>query len=383
MTRRPPSMPEPTHPPTPPGVSLTGFGYAFFAYDAGLAIDLAAASLTLGEARHRQITVQRRRAAPWLAYEPAPLCITHRLDRSPAGPFAIDPDAECTLFDFGAISVRYRVPIAGRPGTLPALADFLYDNDDLLADSRRRVEEICGALGDAIAKPRLAHLVEDYTVLAVHAWSPACDASELLDREGDALARAVLAEPGGLSPGHVEEALASRASFTRRDAVIVGFDAAVVLDPEPSDVLAVLEHANVELAEMRLLDQQLDLVLERSYRLLQEHGTRRFWPGGPGSHHLRRLAELQMDNAILFENVNNAIKLVGDQYLARVYRLAGARLHLPEWDQTILRKLETAESIYQKIVDAQTARRMELLEIIIVLLIAVSLILPFLPIPGH
>ena len=84
-----------------------------------------------------------------------------------------------------------------------------------------------------------------------------------------------------------------------------------------------------------------------------------------------------MDSAVLFEGVNNSLKLLGDQYLARLYRTAADRFHLAEWDTTILRKLETLDGIYSKISDIVTARRMELLEWIIIVLIAVSIALPF------
>ena len=73
-----------------------------------------------------------------------------------------------------------------------------------------------------------------------------------------------------------------------------------------------------------------------------------------------------------------------DQYLARVYRLASQRFHLAEWDTSILRKLHTLESIYTKIADRATNRRMETLEWIIIVLIAFSILLPFLiSMPQH
>ncbi len=80
----------------------------------------------------------------------------------------------------------------------------------------------------------------------------------------------------------------------------------------------------------------------------------------------------------MFEGVNNAIKLVGDQFLARVYRLASAKFHLPQWDASILRKLSTAQDIYEMIHDTRSARRMEVLELIIVILIAVEIVMPWL-----
>ena len=92
---------------------------------------------------------------------------------------------------------------------------------------------------------------------------------------------------------------------------------------------------------------------------------------------LRRVAELQVDNAALFEGVNNTLKLLGDQYLARVYRLVNRRFHIDDWDASILRKLQTLESIYEKISDQASNRRMEILEWVIIILITFSIALEF------
>jgi hypothetical protein len=81
--------------------------------------------------------------------------------------------------------------------------------------------------------------------------------------------------------------------------------------------------------------------------------------------------------AQLVEGVNNALKLLGDQYRARMYRLVSQRFHLAEWDASIMRKLETLESIYEKIYHRVSTRRLEVLEWIIILLIAISIVLPF------
>ncbi len=50
---------------------------------------------------------------------------------------------------------------------------------------------------------------------------------------------------------------------------------------------------------------------------------------------------------------------------------------MAEWDATIIRKLETLDGIYSKISDLVSARRMELMEWIVIVLIAVEIILPF------
>ena len=71
--------------------------------------------------------------------------------------------------------------------------------------------------------------------------------------------------------------------------------------------------------------------------------------------------------------MNNTLKLLGNQYLARVYRLVNKRFHLEDWDASILRKLQTLESIYGKISDQASNQRMEILESVIVILSTFSI----------
>lgn len=123
------------------------------------------------------------------------------------------------------------------------------------------------------------------------------------------------------------------------------------------------------------LDHQVDQILERSYQLLSRRAGWRAIAFSIPTEERRQLSALQVDSAILLERVTNALKFLGEEYLARLYRLAAGRLHLSEWDGVITRKLATVENIYQKLTDRVTARRMELLEWVIILLIAFEIVL--------
>ena len=59
--------------------------------------------------------------------------------------------------------------------------------------------------------------------------------------------------------------------------------------------------------------------------------------------------------------------------------MVNRRFHLDDWDTSVLRKLETLESIYEKISDQASNRRMEILEWVIILLIEFSIALEFIP----
>jgi hypothetical protein len=87
---------------------------------------------------------------------------------------------------------------------------------------------------------------------------------------------------------------------------------------------------------------------------------------------LREIAQMQLDAAILFEQVANALKLIGEQYLTRVYGLVSRRFHLADWDASITRKLQAIDRTYSRLADRAAARRMEMLEWIIIILIEVQ-----------
>jgi hypothetical protein len=195
---------------------------------------------------------------------------------------------------------------------------------------------------------------------------------------GETLAAAIEAETGvELAAAQRERALSGSISYSPNDLAIVDWNAAVLFDREPDDVVAVLQHANVELLELRILDQELDAILDNADETLAAIARSRVWPGTSSAKLLTRFASAQTDAAVMFEGVNNAIKLLGNQYLARLYRLSAARMDLPSWQASVQRKLEATESLYSKLTDATATKRLETLEWVIIILIAVSIVLPF------
>jgi hypothetical protein len=362
--RNPPSAPEPS--------VQSGACYAFFVYEAAFSINLDRAEQRIHETTQRETIKHKRRAPSYFEYRPPPLRVTQNISPLSLENHRSRDSVDLVVYDFGAVSVVYSLPIQGSLSDLLGLSEELYDNQTLLADSRRRVEEILQVVGDAATEAKIADFVEDYVIFQIEALEPPMNAADLCSGRAQEMAQILRAERQPLSEQEVEDALSSSISFGANDIAIVDWNASLLLDREGDDIRAVLEFANVELLEMRYLDQKLDRALDQAYDTL----TRRTWnlPAVFGSHSsdLRRVAQLQVDSAILFEGVNNTLKLLGDQYLARVYRLVSRRFHLAEWDASILRKLQTLESIYEKISDQVTNRRMELLEWVIIILIAVS-----------
>jgi len=273
------------------------------------------------------------------------------------------------------------MPLAGPLIDLPTLAEALWGNERLLKDARRHVDEVLAELGPSCVRPRVADFVEDYSIFHIEAFTAPCDAAMLWTTHALTVAQVLRAAPHPLSQQEIADATLARLSFGPNDATIIDTDAAIMFDPEGEDIRDVIEFANTQLLEMRFLDHELDDVLEHSYERLLKR-PRRPWPLSVGPD-LRSLARLELDAAILFEQVTNALKLVGDQFLARVYALASRRFHLGEWDTSISRKLQTIDGIYAKMADRAATRRMEMLEWIIILLFVLSIVLSIITLAPH
>jgi hypothetical protein len=354
-----------------------GTCFVTFAYDAARSINLELAERRVHEATQRQTMPHKRRAPSYFEYQPPPLRVSQDTEPVRVSRFVASATVDLLVYDFGAVTATYSFPINGPFSDLLQLSEGLYDNEILLSDSRLRVSHLLQVIGNAANQASVAPVVEDYVVFHIESFAQPFNASRFCLEQGRQIAQVLRAERQVLSDQEVEDAISPRISFGIEDLTIVDWNAALLVDREGEDVRAVLDFANVELLEMRYLDQRLDRALDQAYDALSRPSLNLLRVFGYYSAALRRVAELQVDNAILFEGVNNTLKLLGDQFLARVYRLVNKRFHLEEWDASILRKLQTLESIYEKISDQAANRRMEILEWVIIILIAASIALEF------
>lgn len=348
-----------------------------FAYDIAFAIELAEAQRLLRDASRQSEPLRTRPGKEHFEFHPAPVRAPLRRPPVEVGGRRSTGEIECTLWDFGGAVVTYVFPIEGPVDELAKFGDALHDDKRLPEDARRIAEELLRAIGPAASQGRVAEVVEDYCVYVVEAWaggiSPGVEGAIALDGAG--LARLLRAESGMLSDQETRDALSCVVSYAPDDGAVIDWNGSIIADPSPGDVLAVLEFANVELLEMRALDERLDEALDQAHQASHRKAKRFSLFGRADAAEARRIARMQVEGALLFEGVNNAIKLVGDQHLARVYRMASNRLHLAEWDASILRKLETLESIYQKLSDHRVSQRAETLEWIIIALIAFEVVM--------
>ncbi|MAY73508.1 MAG: hypothetical protein CMJ31_02075 [Phycisphaerae bacterium] len=361
-----------------PPVRIEGHALVFFAFDIGFQVDLDAAEPLVREATRRRVVRARRPAPVWFDYSPPPLRLLVEGETVEVAGLQTDPAAEILIYDFGAALLTYRLPLPPDLAELPRLGTSLYSHAGLEADARLRVARVLDAIRPVVERPRLAEAVEDYAVFAITSWGDNSP-PDILETHRAVIAQAIEAERVTLSKAQILRATDATMTYAESDLAVIDWNAAVLFDAEPDDVISVLQHANIELLELRVLDHELDAILDHADETLAALTSSRFWPAFASSGMLRRFASVQTDAAVMFEGVNNAIKLLGNQYLARLYRVAATRLDLPAWQASVQRKLEATESLYQKMSDSTSTKRLEVLEWVIIILITVSIVLPFTP----
>lgn len=299
-----------------------GVCYLLFAFDLGQSINLDKAAQRIKASFERMKFRKNSRAPKHFDYDPPPLRIAQHGEQINVGKFFTKPQADLTLFDFGGGSVCYEIDLAGPVSHLIELSEVLYDNAHLLDDARKRVAGVLEELGEAIVRANFNESVEDFTVFHIQSLEGDVAPVQLVKDYPRELARLLRAESDDLGEEEVNEAIHARTSYSSKDCAVVDWNSGLFLGQNAQDFVAVMEFCNVELLEMRVLDEQLDDHLEQAYQLLMT--------GKKGGADLSKIARLQVDSVILYEAVENALKLLGDQYLARVYSLASAKFHLPK-----------------------------------------------------
>jgi hypothetical protein len=168
-------------------------------------------------------------------------------------------------------------------------------------------------------------------------------------------------------------------SYLSDDLVIPTWNAALIYDTEAGAhaALEIVEFANSQLLEFRYYDELLEVELGRIYSLLQR---RHWWDALSGRGYIRaahQLNALFIDVNEITDQTQNALKMVGDIYAAKLFHLMASRLGLDPWKASVEEKLKTLNDIYRFAVEQVGIARGHLLELTIIAILVLELVLFF------
>jgi hypothetical protein len=349
---------------------------AVFVFDAGREIDLAVCAV-LAKPMLRPGTEMQSAAGPVSVHiEPPPVRLNVPFEPFDVAGRRVEGTAEAAAYDFGALAVTITVPAEPDLAALRRLASALTGNAAIAAAARAIAHDVCARIAGSISGLALDEMDEEYLVFEITDFSADRPLAELPAACAREFASILRTQAGELSDDEAGRATATWVMQTPNDLALIDWDAALLLHERPDAVRHVLELANVQLLEMRFLDGKLDRLLHAAYDVVSQRTfLRPVFLSDSLREAMRRIAQRQVDAAILFERVSNALKLVGDQYLARVYRGASKRFELDAWHAANVQKLATLDGIYQKLHDRAVSARATVLEWIIILLIAAEIVL--------
>ena len=282
------------------------------------------------------------------------------------------------LFGIGVASVRYEVDLP--PGTGPAdlarLVGAAADSGTLAGGARSEAEGLAARIAPALDDPVTSPLFETYAVVLVGALEVGRGAA---DCEGPDLARVLLGEPpaAGLSARTVEDATRHRFSYSGEDLCVLDWDTAFVVEPDGDrSVPDVLELAAAQLLELRWYDDLFEKELVEVAGLLGRPRASLAWLSvGRYGRVTRRIQHRVVDSVEFVSRVENAVRVVGDLYLARVYRAAVERFRIDNWVAEVVRRQEVAARVSSLLHDEAHSALGHVLELTIIALIVLEIVM--------
>lgn len=285
-----------------------------------------------------------------------------------------------TVWDYGTISVSWHLPL--KPDLsweeLVAISSAIHWKQEIVATidhaSEARVKEVIEFLKPAFQRPSLWNVSEDYTIFYAQELSGVGKAENLLLHSD--IARLLVGESQEkLAPSTAQSILDNVYQYSDNDLCVIDWNSAFVLEPGGQrEIPDVLEFALTHLLEVRFYDDLIDKRLADLYHSVEISRQRTFYKSG-------RALSIEANTRYIeftefMERMGNSLKVVGDFYLARLFRGAIRRFRISDWEESITRKMNLLARVSELLQGEANVRRSHLLEIIIIILIAFEIMTP-------
>lgn len=276
--------------------------------------------------------------------------------------------------EFGVLSLIYEIPL--RAGTdwdeLVALAADLEEGSEIDQLAQDMAREVSERIGDALKKAGTWNVFEDYIIYNFEQFEGDTNATNLISR-ADVPALLLAEDDTELAPRTRELILENTYQYGQGDLALVEWNSALVVEQVPSrDVADILEFAVTHLLEMRFYDDLLDKRLAHLYDDIEKSKGSVF--RAPFAQVYQDASTRYIEFSEFIERVENSLKVVGDFYLATVYRAATRRFRLSDWQQNITRKMNMLAQVSSLLQGEVNIRRSHWMEITIIALIAFEIV---------
>ena len=285
------------------------------------------------------------------------------------------------IFDYGVLSIHFQVPIpAGTPWEQLVALSAKIESDTLIDEAARfRSQELIQLLRPAFRDAHFWDEIEDYVIYFFEELNGIDKAVELIEKAD--VARLILAETQTNLSRSSTQGILDEGTFqyAENDLTLIDWNSAIVIEPSgKKEVPEVIEFVLTHMMEMRYYDGLLDQKLLTIYDAIEKSRSRFF--SNRFSDLSREASARYIEFSEFIERVDNSFKVVGDFYLAKIFRAAGEQFRIPEWEADISRKINIFSNLSELLQGEVNAARSLWLEITIVVLILFELFTTFMKI---
>lgn len=282
-----------------------------------------------------------------------------------------------TFWDYGVVSILFEAQVL-EGSSWKDLIDFsaelgsldrTKEIDDL---AQQKTSDLKQLIFGALKKPAEHELFEDYVIYHLEEVSGISKGTEL-SKKVDLVALIFGEAQDILAHKSREEVLDQALQYSEKDITVIDWNSAVVLDPSGSrDIPDILEFALTQLLELRYFDDVLDRLLVELYDAIETqklYKGLRLGLGGQFAGIARDANSRYIEFSEFVERVDNSLKVVGDFYLAVIFRAAVRRFRISDWHQSVLRKVNILAKVSELLQGEINVHRGLVLEMIIITLI--------------
>lgn len=352
-----------------------GSVFVYRMFDVAEVIDLSVLEANGREERGTSRLRIARSGSQAIIIKNAPVSISLRPQQIAVHGVIHECDVQARVWDYGVVSLQFRIAIP--PGStwaeLVDAAALLDRSDEFERVARERLTELLTIMAPALREPHQWHGTEDYIIYFLEEVSGLeNDAAPLLERAD--VAALLLGEATQPLAERTRRAIAESAyQYWARDLAVIDWNSALVVEPSGvRDIPDVIEFALTHLMELRYYDDLLDERLAALYAAISKSGGS--LSRGNYARLSREAGALFMDISEFLERVENSLKVIGDHYLATIFRASVRRLRLQEWEDNVTRKLELLARVSELLSAQATAHHGHILEWIVIILIAFEIV---------
>mgnify|MGYP000075140481 CR=1 FL=1 len=343
-------------------------------FDVGDEVDLKTASLVLERnASPHRFRVKRRLSN--VIIKEAPLNVSLGSCQFQLAETSFDAEIVAKIWKFGAVSLNFQLKIPlGLPFSKLIEVSKELDDDGFIEElAQQKLKELTAQISSVITNYQIWDSSEDYITYFINSFTDHGVSPKAILASDDAASLILAEDKENLSEQIRSSIRESYVQFGPKDLVLIDWNSAIVIEPSGEmDLPDVLEFALCQLLELEYYDGLLDLRLNNLYNSIEKKKGGVF--DDSYSRFSQEACQKYLEISEIVENVENSIKMVGDFYLAKTFRIASEKFRFKDWQTSVDNKLNNLAEVSKLLDSKVNEKRGQIMEMTVIFLIALEVI---------